>query len=161
MKNDVMTTTSNTEMVTISRAEYESLKAERDELNQKLDWLMEQMRLAKKKVYGASSEQTKAELVGQLSFMFDETEAWLSTRRTAAKETKVAAYTRQKRSSRVEEVLPDDVPIEVVEHRIPESERACSECGTLMAKIGTEVRRTLVMIPAQVKIREDVYYTYD
>ena len=81
---------------------------------------MEQMRLAKKKVYGASSEQTKAELVGQLSFMFDETEAWLSTRRTAAKETKVAAYTRQKRSSRVEEVLPDDVPIEVVEHRIRE-----------------------------------------
>ena len=148
-------------MVTISRAEYECLKAERDELNQKLDWLMEQMRLAKKKVYGASSEQTKAELVGQLSFMFDETEAWLSTRRTAAKETKVAAYTRQKRSSRVEEVLPDDVPIEVVEHRIPESERACSECGTLMAEIGTEVRRTLVMIPAQVKIREDVYYTYD
>ena len=47
-------TTSNTEMVTISRAEYESLKVERDELNQKLDWLMEQMRLAKKKVYRAS-----------------------------------------------------------------------------------------------------------
>ena len=36
-------------MMTISRAEYESLKAERDELNQKLDWLMEQVRLAKKR----------------------------------------------------------------------------------------------------------------
>lgn len=55
MKNEAGITTSNTEMVTISRAEYESLKAERDELNQKLDWLMEQVRLAKKKVYGASS----------------------------------------------------------------------------------------------------------
>ena len=63
--------------MTISRAEYESLKAERDELNQKLDWLMEQVRLAKKKVYGTSSEQTKEELVGQLSFMFDETEPGL------------------------------------------------------------------------------------
>ena len=83
MKNEVNITTSSTEMMTISRAEYESLKAERDELNQKLDWLMEQVRLAKKKVYGTSSEQTKEELVGQLSFMFDETEAWLSTRRTA------------------------------------------------------------------------------
>ena len=59
MKNEVNITASNTEMMTISRAEYESLKAERDELNQKLDWLMEQMRLTKKKVYGASSEQTK------------------------------------------------------------------------------------------------------
>lgn len=39
-------------MMTISRAEYESLKAERDELNQKLDWLMEQVRLAKRKPVG-------------------------------------------------------------------------------------------------------------
>ena len=60
MKNEVNITTSSTEMMTISRAEYESLKAERDELNQKLDWLMEQVRLAKKKVYGTSSEQTKS-----------------------------------------------------------------------------------------------------
>ena len=160
MKNEVNITASNTEMMTISRAEYESLKAERDELNQKLDWLMEQMRLTKKKVYGASSEQTKEELIGQLSFMFDETEAWLSTRRAATRESKVAAHTRQKRSSRVEEVLPGNVPVEVVEHHVPESERACPECGTLMTEIGNEVRRTLVMIPAQVKIREDVYFTY-
>ena len=47
MKNEVNIITSNTEMVTISRAEYESLKAERDELNQKLDWLMEQMEQGK------------------------------------------------------------------------------------------------------------------
>ena len=89
MKNEVNITTSSTEMMTISRAEYESLKAERDELNQKLDWLMEQVRLAKKKVYGTSSEQTKEELVGQLSFMFDETEAWLSTRSTASRSLNV------------------------------------------------------------------------
>ena len=49
MKNEVSITTNSTEMMTISRAEYESLKAERDELNQKLDWLMEQMRLAQKR----------------------------------------------------------------------------------------------------------------
>ena len=46
------TAASTPEMVTISRAEYESLKAERDELNQKLDWLMEQVRLAKRKPVG-------------------------------------------------------------------------------------------------------------
>ena len=163
MKNEANAVTSSTEMVTISRAEYDVLLQKSEgyaELNQKLDWLMEQMRLAKKRVYGASSEQTKEELVGQLSLMFDETEAWLSARRATAKETKVAAHTRQKRSSRVEEVLPEDVPVEVVEHRIPESERVCPACGTSMEEIGKEVRRTLVMIPAQVKIREDWYYTY-
>ena len=143
-------------MVTISRAEYDSLKAECAELNQKLDWLLEQVRLTKKKLYGASSEQLEEELVGQLSLMFDETEAWLSKRRS--KETKVAAHTR--RSSKLEEALPDNVPVEVVEHRMAEEELDCPACGTTMTEIGKDVRRTLVMIPAQVKIREDWYYTY-
>ena len=88
--------------------------------------------------------------------MFDETEAWLSRRR--AKETEVAAHTR--RSSRPEEVLPDNVPVEVVEHRIPENELDCPVCGTTMMEIGKDVRRTLVMIPAQVMIRENIYFTY-
>ena len=66
----------------------------------------------------------------------------------------------QKRSSRVEEVLPENIPVEVVEHRVPESERNCPECGTLMTEIGTEVRRTLVMVPAQGEDPEDVYFTY-
>ena len=52
MENREMQTSNTEEMVTISRAEYESLKAERDELNQKLDWLMEQVRLAKRKPVG-------------------------------------------------------------------------------------------------------------
>ena len=83
-----------------------------------------------------------------MSLMFDETEAWLSRRR--AKETEVAAHTR--RSSRPEEVLPDNVPVEVVEHRIPEKEPDCPVCGTAMMEIGRrDVRRTLVMIPAQVE----------
>ena len=80
----------------------------------------------------------------------------MSKRRS--KETKVAAHTR--RSPRLEEVLPDNVPVEVVEHRIPENELDCPVCGTAMMEIGRDVRRTLVMIPAQVKIREDWYYTY-
>lgn len=160
MKNEVKLSASNTEMVTISRAEYEALKAENNELTRKLDWLMEQVRLTRKKIYGASSERTKEELEGQLRLMFDEAETWLSAGKASAGETKVAAHTRQKRSSRLEEVLPENVPVEVVEHRIPASERGCPACGTIMEEIGTEVRRTLVIIPAQAKIREDVYYTY-
>ena len=156
MKNERIHETSTSEMVTISRAEYESLKAERDELSQKLDWLLEQVRLSRKKLYGSSSERLEEELMGQLSLMFDETEAWLSRRR--AKETEVAAHTR--RSSRPEEVLPDNVPVEVVEHRIPEKEPDCPVCGTAKMEIGRDVRRTLVMIPAQVMIRENIYFTY-
>ena len=52
------------EMVTISRAEYEYPKAERDELNQKLDWLLKRSRLNRKKFYGVSSERLEEELMG-------------------------------------------------------------------------------------------------
>ena len=64
MKNERKHETSTPEMVTISRAEYASLKAERDELNQKLDWLLEQVRLNRKKLYGVSSERLEEELIG-------------------------------------------------------------------------------------------------
>ena len=64
MKNGRNHGTSTPEMVTISRAEYECLKAERDELNQKLDWLLEQVRLNRKKLYGVSSERLEEELIG-------------------------------------------------------------------------------------------------
>ena len=47
-----------------------------------------------------------------------------------------------------------------MEHGIPEAERACDACGTVMEQIGKEVRRTLVLRPATATIREDVYYTY-
>ena len=58
-----------TETITISRAEYEELKGQNE-------WLMEQLRLLKKKRFGASSEQTKEPLDGQMSLLFNEAEAY-------------------------------------------------------------------------------------
>ena len=60
------------ETVTISREEYEELKAQNADLNTQVKWLMEQMKLAKSKLYGVSSEQAKAEMMEQLNFLFDE-----------------------------------------------------------------------------------------
>ena len=166
MKNDTILTTSTTEYeehISISRAEYETLltaQKENAELNQKLDYLMGQLRLMKKKVFGTSSEQATKELVGQLSLLFNEAEAWSPRDEKPADGTTVPAHTRQKRSSNLDEVLPEGVAVEVVEHSIPEEERVCAACGTVMEQIGKEVRRTLVLHPATATIREDVYYTY-
>lgn len=163
MKNDAVLTTSTTEKAEegfVSRAEYDALKRENAELNQKLDFLMGQLRLAKKKMFGASSEQAAEQLLGQLSFLFNEAEAWTPREEKASETTAVAAHTRQKRSSDLDEILPEGVAVEVVEHGIPEAERVCDACGTVMEQIGKEVRRTLVLRPATATIREDVYYTY-
>lgn len=165
MKNDTILTTNTTEneeRISISRAEYEALKVENTELTQKLDFLMGQLRLMKKKVFGTSSEQAGEELVGQLSLLFNEAEAWdaQEKEKKAATTSNVAAHTRQKRSCNLDEVLPEGVTVEVVEHGIPESERICDACGTVMEPIGKEVHRTLLLHPATATIREDVYYTY-
>ncbi len=166
MKNDTILTTSTMgkeEQISISRAEYDALlvaQKENAELNQKLDYLMEQLRLMKKKVFGTSSEQATKELVGQLSLLFNEAEAWSPREEEPTESTAVSAHTRQKRSSDLDEVLPEGVAVEVVEHSIPEEERVCAACGTVMERIGKEIRRTLVLHPATATIREDVYYTY-
>ena len=163
MKSDAILTTSTTEneeRISVSRAEYEALKAENAELNQKLDFLMGQLRLAKKKAFGASSEQAGEQLAEQLSFLFNEPEAWASGDEKQPEHTTVSAHTRQKRSGDLDEILPEGVAVEVVEHGIPEAERICDACGTVMEQIGREVRRTLVLHPAAATIREDVYYTY-
>ena len=146
--------TRTTETVTISRAEYDSFM----ELKSQNEWLLEQLRLAQKRRFGASSEKVHEELMGQLSLTFNEAEAYIAP--PGRKTTAVAAHTRTKRSSKLEEVLPENVPVEVVEHRRSEEELECPICGETMREIGKEVRRTLKIIPAQVSIREDWYYTY-
>ena len=150
------------ETITISREEYERLLEENNALNRQLDWLMEQLRLMRIKKYGPSSEKrllNDEELYEQLSLVFNEAEAY-QPKEEKESGSQVSGYTRTKRSSRVEEILPEHVPVDVVEHRIPEVEQTCPDCGGSMEEIGKEVRRRLVIIPAQVRIREDRYYTY-
>jgi transposase len=151
---------STAEMVTISRAEYEALKAQNKDLSNQIEWLMEQMRLTRKKLFGSSSEKTQEEVMDQLSFLFNEAEAYVKPEKHEPGKTEVAAHTRQKRGGSIEEILPDDVPVEVVEHRLPEEDRQCPTCDTTMQEIGKEVRRTIIIEPAKFKIREDWYFTY-
>ncbi len=154
MKNDSKQTTSSEEMATISRTEYENMQAQ-------IQWLMEQLRLSRQKRFGASSEHTSEEAMEQLSLLFNEAEVYADQ---AAKEDDssvvVAAHKRHKKHEYTLDELPESVPVEVVEHRLPEEELACPECGDAMTEIGKDVRRRLKLIPAKAVVVEDWYYTY-
>ena len=146
--------TSNTEMVTISRAEYDELKLQNK-------WLLEQLGLAKKRQFGSSSEKLQEDLVEQLSFTHNEAEAYAyGTKAATAEQIAVKAHERKRQSGSVTDIVPEGTPTEVVEHRLFEEERTCNSCGMIMEEIGKEVRRSLQMEPARFWIREDVYYTY-
>lgn len=67
-----------------------------------------------------------------MDFLFDEAELHLEIARKEENSAPVAGYTRKKRSGGLDEMLPENVPVEVVEHRLPESERSCPQCSTTM-----------------------------
>lgn len=137
------------------KKEITELKENNAFLQRQNQWLLEQIALGKRKLFGSSSEKlTKEELEAQFSLLFNELEYHLDE---AIKEQRVKEHTRKKKEYTLDK-LPEGMPLEVVEHR-PE-EAACPACGAEMEQIGMEVRRTLVMKPAEVFIREDQYFTY-
>ena len=154
--------TSNADMVTISRAEYEALRNEVSRLTKINDWLTEQLRVGGSRKFGSSSEKASEEVVGQLSLLFDEAETYAHIEEVeASKETKVAEHTRTKRhTGSVLDIAPANLPVVVTEHELSEDERICPSCGSTMVEIGTESRYTLEIIPATVQVREDRYHTY-
>ena len=154
MKKEKKQPENSEEMVTISRAEYENMQAQ-------IQWLMEQLRLLRQKRFGASSEQTSEDAVEQLSFLFNEAEVYADqTAKEDDSSVVVAAHKRHKKHEYTLDELPENVPVEVVEHRLPDEELVCPECGDTMTEIGKDVRRRLKLEPAKVVVVEDWYYTY-
>ena len=136
------------ETVTISRAEYESMK-------QQLAWLMEQLKLSRRQRFGASSEKIVS---GQVSFF---SEAEMTTDASVAEpelET-VKAY-RRKKSRNAADRLPPDLPVEIIEHTLPEGERLCPDCGNPLHVMGRETREELKIIPAKAVIVRHIQHIY-
>ena len=155
---------SNAEMVTISRAEYEKLQAQSkrvSELESRVDLLMEALRLARHKQFGASSEKSEDTLMEQLSFLFNEAEVFSAADKEEAENiTVVAAHKRHKKHEYTLDNIPEDIPKERVEHRLEGEDLVCPQCGVIMTEIGTEVVNKLKIIPAQTIVEQHVYYTY-
>ena len=161
--------TSNAEMVTISRAEYEKLLGQEQqllaqnerlaEMEQRMEVLMEALRLAQHKRFGASSEKSEETLMEQLSFLFNEAEVFAAVKEEEDT-TAVAAHKRHKKHKYTLDSIPEDIPTERIEHRLEGEDLVCPQCGDTMTEIGTEVVNKLKIIPAQVIVEQHVYYSY-
>ncbi len=163
MKNKHEIASSDTETVTISRSEYEQLQSQGEriaELEMQVERLLEAIRLSQQKRFGASSEKTLDDGMEQLSFLFNEAEVYAAERKVPEKEIAVAAHRRHQKHEYTLDHLPDNVPVEVTEHRLNGAELVCPECGDRMEEIGKDVRRRLKIIPAKVVVVEDRYYAY-
>ena len=160
MENKAVLETSNAEMVTIPRAEYERLKADYEELKAQHNWLMEQLRVIRSKQFGSASEKASEEVCEQLSLLFDEAEATVAAEEKETSAVEVRSHSRKRSSGSVRDILPDNIEVVETEHTLPEEERQCPQCGEVMQPIGKEVREQLELIPAKAILHRDVYYTY-
>lgn len=150
--------TSTTDTGTVSRAEYEALAKETAQLRQENQWLLEQLGLARKRQFGTSSEKLQEELMDQLSLGYNEAEAYAyGTKAATPEQIRVKEHARR-HSGSIEDVIPEGLPTETVEHRLEDTR--CPVCGTEMAVIGKEVHKSLRITPPQFTVVEDVYYTY-
>ena len=153
--NLVMKNTTKT--ITISETEYNNLQTECSSLKQQVDYLMSQLKLSKHRQFGASSE--KSEYDGEQLNLFNEAE--VEADKTVAEPELVEIEQHYRKRKRLtSDKLPEDLPVEVVEHKLPEDEQDCPECDEKLRVVGRDVRRELVLIPAQAKIREHVEYVY-
>ena len=122
---------------------------------------MEALRLARHKQFGASSEKSEDTLMEQLSFLFNEAEVFSAAEKEETENvTVVAAHKRHKKHEYTLDFIPEGIAARQVEHRLEGEDLVCPQCGDTMTEIGKEVVRTLEIIPAQMVVREDVYYTY-
>ena len=134
-----------------------ALKARVAELEALVKYYEERLRLSRHKRFGASSERSDHNS-DQLSF-FNEAEVLADANMPEPELIEIEKHYR-KRTRLTTDKLPEDLPVEVVEHDLPESERVCPECGGELHVMGRDSRRELVIIPAQVKIREHVRLVY-
>ena len=155
MKNNAVTTENTDDL----RAENALLRAEIADLRETVNQLAEALRLAQHKRFGASSEKHD-ECVMEQECLFNEAEAIVDKEKAEEASVVVPEHTRRKKKEYTLDTLPEGIPVEVVEHRLPERELACPQCGDSMTEIGYESVRKLKAKPAQFYVQEDRYYSY-
>jgi transposase len=137
------------ENVVIPRSEYELMKSQ-------IQYLMEQLKLSKHRQFGASSEKSEYDQIT----LFNEAEAFFEPLAAEPALTEVTGHYRKKQRM-VNGELPEGIPVEVVAHKLPDSEQNCPVCEKALHVMGKEVvRRDLKLIPAKAVIVEHVQYTY-
>lgn len=133
--------------------------------------LQEQVDYLKKKLFGTSSEKRSRELVGQLSFLFNEAEVLcdivesLPPEEETEKDPKdTTSESKSKKPTKPGKTLEETLegkPFTKKYVDLPEDQKVCPECGTPYKKAGEEYLRTEYnIIPPRIEIIKWYSITY-
>ena len=126
-----------------------------EQLSMQLSWYEEQLRLSRKKRFGASSEKTDAAQIN----MFNEAESEAQEDRKEPSMGEVKPPASRKKKGHKDQLLKP-LPKEAISYTLSEEEALCPVCGERLHEMKKEVRKELVVIPAKYIVREHVTYSY-
>ncbi len=135
-------------------------QAQAEQLRQENAYLREQVALLKKALFAAKSERRPLieKLLGTIDLFDVQPDNGTVAESPSTEEVR---YTRKKRNAdQGRTALPDHLErrVEIIE--LPEEERQCPECGSVMREIGEDVTEELEIIPMQVFVRRIVRKKY-
>jgi transposase len=116
--------------------------------------MLEEFKLEKSRVYGASSEKNIYQ-----SDLFDEAGIELVDELKDQLDDKIDVGSYQRKNHPVRKPIPKDMPREVIVHDIPEHEKICG-CGEHLVRIGEAVTEQIKYIPAKVSVVQHVRLKY-
>ena len=160
MKNKQM----NKDLSSMSRDELEQniieLTTQVESQKQKIQWLQEQFNLLQQKRFSASSEKDMAD--GNQISLFNEAEWTVDEAEGDIPEPDMAkvAPPKKKKTKGGKLRMVSDFFKETIDFRLSEEEQICPECGEKLTEVRKNIRRELIVIPAQVKVKEYIDAVY-
>ncbi|GHU83652.1 transposase [Clostridia bacterium] len=162
MKSDAIATAELNKIIAEKDAEIAGLKSYISEIESKLNWLTERIATAQQRRFGASSEKSVYDGASQMTLfenIFNEAETLANNDPEPELSEVKSHYRRAKREKK--DRLPEDLPVETVQHELSEAEQICPCCGERMHEMGhTITREELKLVPAQASIIQHVQTTY-
>lgn len=153
------------DLSSMTRAELEQniveLTTEVESQKQKIQWLEEQFHLLQQKRFGSSSEKGMND--GDQMSLFNEAEWTVDEAGDDIPEPDLSkvAPPKKKKTKGGKERMVSGLPKEVIDFRLSKEEMICPNCGGELTEVRKTIRKELIVIPAQVKVREyhDAVYT--
>ncbi|MBN1968102.1 MAG: IS66 family transposase [Candidatus Delongbacteria bacterium] len=138
-----------------------TLKGQLEETNDRMENMLEQIRLAQHKRFGSSSEKYKlSEGYEQIGIYFNEAEHTANEELEEPEYEEVVKKVRRKKSKGKRESDLSNFPVVVINHKIPEEELKCKECEGVLSEMVTETYKVLKFIPAHFEVEEHVVQVY-
>lgn len=129
--------------------ENKQLNAEIKQLTIDYNWALEQLKLSKKKIYGASAEKIAADY-GQINF-FNEAEAERTPMLPEPKIEDVVRKSHRKKKRSTKEIYKNLEMIEKI-YELPKEEQVCPKCDSKMTFMRWEIKNEIKIIPARAQL---------